>query len=86
MVNMRLVNVMELLVFDIIDEIIEQNNVCNCARCRLDIAAIALNNLPPTYVVTAEGESVKSSMAQHRIDALQMVNRAVKIVQKRPHH
>jgi competence protein ComFB len=33
------------------------NNVCTCSRCMSDIAAIALNYLPPHYIV--EGNNGK---------------------------
>lgn len=29
-------------------------NICNCPRCRNDIAALALNYLPPHYYVESE--------------------------------
>lgn len=83
---MQLVNVMEILVNDIVEDMAGQGKMCACRRCRLDISAIALNNLPPAYVVTVEGESVKSGMAQYRVDALRMVSRAIEIVTKFPHH
>lgn len=83
---MKLLNVMEILVKEIIDEMIQQNKMCRCDRCQLDVAAIALNNLPPAYVVSVEGESIKSSLSQYRIDAMQMVVKAINQVAKQPHH
>ena len=46
------VNVMETLVLQNLDAVIEKFNVCRCDRCRCDVAAIALNYLPPKYIVT----------------------------------
>ncbi len=83
---MRIVNVMEILVSDIINELMIQEKICDCPRCKLDIAAIALNNLQPNYIVTLEGEIYKSNLTQYRIDAMQMVLKAIKIVEKQPHH
>ena len=83
---MRLVNVMEELVTDIVADMAREGKMCACTRCRLDVSAIALNNLPPSYVVTAEGESIKSNMTQYRVDALRMVTRAIEVVRKMPHH
>jgi len=82
----RLVNVMEELVIDIVADMAQAGKMCACTRCRLDVSAIALNNLPPSYVVTAEGESIKSNMTQYRVDALRMVTRAIEVVRKMPHH
>jgi len=83
---MRLVNVMEALVTDIIDDMVRDGKMCACSRCRLDVAAIALNNLPPSYVVTVEGESIKSNINQYRVDALRIIPRAIEVVGKMPHH
>jgi len=83
---MHLFNVMETLVMDVIDEMVKQKKLCDCPRCRLDTAAIALNNLPPVYVVTAEGQSIKSNFSQYRIDAMRMVAKAVEVVKHQPHH
>jgi len=77
---------MEELVTDIVADMVREDKICACTRCRLDVSAIALNNLPPSYVVTAEGESIKSNMTQYRVDALRMVTRAIEVVRKMPHH
>lgn len=83
---MRLVNVMETLVTGIIDEMVREGKMCACARCRIDVAAIALNNLPPLYVATLEGETIKSSMTEYREYAMRIVPRAIEVVKKKPHH
>lgn len=33
--------------------------ICTCKRCKQDIMAITLNNLPPHYVVTEAGKVMK---------------------------
>lgn len=39
-------------VFYFIDKILSENaGYCKCHRCRLDIAALALNTLPPHYFI-----------------------------------
>jgi len=83
---MHLVNVIEELVNNIVVDMVREGKMCACTRCRLDVAAIALNNLPPTYVVTTEGECIKSNMTQYQVDALRMVTRAIEVVRKMPHH
>ena len=47
---------MEDVVKDNIDSILERMDVCKCEKCKLDIIALALNNLPPQYVVTERGK------------------------------
>lgn len=87
---LRLVNVTELLLFDILDDVLaEYGNFCGCERCRMDVAAIALNNLPTNYVVTEEGEVKKRVAAlafQMRVDITLAIFKGVEIVRKHPHH
>lgn len=86
----RLINVMEILVNDTIEDILKANeNLCKCQRCKLDIAAIALNKLPASYVVTLEGEVLLRTGAlkqQFKVDIIRDVTEAIEIVSKRPHH
>lgn len=81
---------MEDLVWSNIDKIIERHhNVCNCEKCRYDIAALALNFLPPRYTVTDKGETytrVKSLEQQFTIDIITAITHAIKIVNSKPHH
>lgn len=46
------INIMEHLVLKNINLVAKRFNVCMCDRCRCDIAAYALNNLPPKYIVS----------------------------------
>jgi len=50
------VNAMEEYVLRHVDTVIQRFKLCKCDRCRRDVAAYALNQLPPKYVeATAEG-------------------------------
>ena len=63
--------------------------MCQCERCRYDVASLALNSLPPRYVVTAEGEAytrVKALELQFVIDIVSAVSRAIIIVHNQPRH
>lgn len=86
----RLFNVAEILVNETINEILRANkDICSCSRCRLDLAAIALNNLPTKYVVTTEGEVFKRTDAlkqQFKVDIIRALTEALKIVIAHPHH
>lgn len=82
-------NIMEKVVFTAIDELLAEKNVCRCEQCRLDIAALALNKLPPRYVVTAKGASYAKADflgIQKYVDVIGAVNRAIELVQKHPRH
>lgn len=86
----QLINVMEVLVDETIDEILRANkDICGCARCRLDLAAVALNKLPANYVVTTEGEVLKrtnSLKQQFKVDIIRCLTEALEVVSKNPHH
>jgi len=87
---MRLHNHMEDLVLSYVDKLLPQfDSVCNCDKCRLDIAAIALNNLPGMYSVTEIGEvysKIKEMETQYVADVIKEVTRAAEIVSLRPEH
>lgn len=82
-------NYMEDLVLDRISSIIQQFNCCECEICREDIAAIALNNLPPQYFKTSKGQSLlKVNTLNQQFDAniTLEVSKAISIVSKSPNH
>jgi len=87
-----LTNVMEHLVLETIEEVFASEHardMCHCERCRLDIAAIVLNSLPPTYVVTYEGEVRKRTYAlavQYKADIVREIARAMETVTTHAHH
>ncbi len=85
----RLVNIMEKMVFNTIDELARDHQFCNCPQCRMDIAALALNNLPHHYVVTSRGEAYSRTdwlEIQKNVDVVSAVYNAIKVVQSAPRH
>ena len=55
---MEIKNFMEDFVEDVIEDMVSvEADVCFCEACRLDIAALALNRLPPKYIVTEKGRA-----------------------------
>lgn len=87
---MELKNYMENLVWQYLDDILASRpDACNCQHCRYDIAALALNFLPPRYVVTAKGQTiakVKSLDQQFYVDVVAALTNAITLVRARPHH
>lgn len=82
-------NYMEEVVFNQMKEILTEINVCTCEKCLLDIAAIALNILPPKYVVTEKGmlySKVDSLGQQFEVDVIAAITRAAVIVKRSPRH
>jgi competence protein ComFB len=89
-VVLELVNFMEDVVATYVDEVIKNDkSFCGCPRCRLDVIAIALNDVRPKYVVTTKGYAyarMGELHAQFRADTIVAVTRAVRIVSRNPLH
>ncbi len=48
---------MEHIVMEELEEILKHYNCCKCERCKKDMYAYALNQLPAKYVTSVEGEA-----------------------------
>ncbi len=86
---LQIKNWMEEVVFNFMDEVLSGMDICRCEKCRLDIAAIALNQLPPKYVVTERGEvysKVNILRQQFEVDVVSAVTKAAETVRKNPQH
>lgn len=87
---MELKNCMEEVVQDKMDIVLEQYpSCCRCEQCRSDIAALALNQLPPRYVSTRKGDVlVRASemTAEGEVTVVKAIAKAIEIVSKNPHH
>jgi competence protein ComFB len=82
-------NYMEEIVFNQLKEILDDINVCSCEKCILDIAAIALNDLPPKYIVTEKGElysKIGALKQQFEVDVISAITKAAVLVKRRPRH
>jgi len=81
---------MENAVLYTMDRVMNEDDIfCKCEKCKLDIAAIALNNLPPKYVVTKKGEvytKIDEMERQFEVNVIKEVTKAINIVSKKPHH
>jgi len=87
---LELKNFMEKLVLQQIDTVMNANrDVCGCAQCRHDIAAMALTILPARYVVTPKGETytrIKALEQQFTVNIIMALTESIEIVKKHPHH
>ncbi len=83
-------NYTEKVVREVLDEILnKREGICKCEKCRLDIMAIALNNLPPQYYVSEKGEVFSKLLATYvetRTKVVTEVTKAAMQVEKQPHH
>ncbi|HHW48562.1 MAG TPA: late competence development ComFB family protein [Clostridiaceae bacterium] len=80
---------MEEIVFKMMKKVLNDLDVCKCDKCMLDIAAIALNKLPPKYVVTEKGElfsKVNILIQQFEVDIVSAITKAAIQVKNNPRH
>jgi len=87
---LELKNYMEDLVINYADKAISEDpDFCKCKRCRLDVLAMALNDLKPKYVVAPKGfvyARLDELEAQYEADAIVGVTKAMKVVRQKPRH
>ena len=85
-----LVNKMETAARHEVDSMLANNaDMCDCSQCKLDIMALALNSLPPKYVVTRMGNAVTNVnlvSSQWKADVTMAVCQASEMVRKHPRH
>lgn len=82
-------NYMEEIVMSAADDILKDINMCTCSKCRLDVVAKALNDLPPQYIVTQKGEiysKINNLKAQFEVDVIAAITKAAILVKRNPMH
>lgn len=82
-------NVMETLVEAKVDRLWKNHTGCTCDQCRDDVIALALNNLPPQYVVSHAGALfVKIAQLENtrEVEITRQVAAAMKVIGESPHH
>jgi len=87
---MKVYNFMEDIVKDELDKLLaEKENICKCAKCKLDMMAWALNRLPPKYVVSDRGRiftRLQGVEIQFRADVIIELTKAISLISKKPQH
>ena len=84
-----LVNMMEETVLEKIDQLWIGTDYCKCKACRMDIAAFALNRLPPRYVSSLKGAMLHkfdSKTIQMDAEITACVFQAIRMVGESPSH
>lgn len=83
-------NYMEIVVDDTLKEMLKTKDLkCDCDRCILDIKAMTLNNLKPTYIVSEKGilyTKLNEFNSQFRTDVIRELMKAIGIVEENPNH
>jgi competence protein ComFB len=80
---------MEEIVLSAMQDILRDIKVCTCERCRYDIAAKALNDLPPQYIVTQKGviySKINNLKSQFEVDVISAITKAAILVKRNPNH
>lgn len=81
---------MEDCVWNSLDDILAKYpEICQCETCKLDIVALALNQLTPHYIVREQGElysRIKNLDTQYQIDVCMAITKAVELVKNSPRH
>ena len=81
---MTLINYTEKIVRERLNEYAEQHRdeFCTCRRCMEDIMALALNRLPPHYVVTHIGEVMTDFKLTETLDRTKVLTELVRAIHK----
>ncbi|MCX7921615.1 MAG: late competence development ComFB family protein [Clostridia bacterium] len=82
-------NYMEEIVLNQMKDVLNDINMCTCDKCVLDIAAIALNDLPPKYIVSEKGElysKINALRQQFEVDVISAITKAAVLVKRKPRH
>ncbi|HHV65876.1 MAG TPA: late competence development ComFB family protein [Peptococcaceae bacterium] len=83
-------NFSEVMVERILKDYLPQANLpCKCEKCQADIAAFALNRLPPRYYVSLRGEvltNFEAQMVPDKARVLAEIVAAAQVVAAYPSH
>lgn len=82
-------NYMEDIVRDKLPHTMKVLGACGCERCRMDILAVALNQLPPAYAVAGQEDQpryLKKLRGAYEVKATASLIRAIQTVKTNPRH
>ena len=82
-------NFMEDCVDNVLQKVIADMDICKCRRCQLDIAAFALNQLPPKYIATNKGHvyaKINALNIQAEADIIAAISNGAQLVGGNPRH
>jgi competence protein ComFB len=86
----KIQNYMEEIVQDELELLLsERTDVCKCQKCKYDMMVVALNRLPPKYVLTDKGRmytKLKEQEIQFKADVIKELTKAIEMVSKNPQH
>lgn len=87
---MEIRNYMEDIVSDVLEDLLSQKeDICKCQKCKFDMMVMALNRLPPKYVVSDKGRfytKLDGEEVQSKADVLRELTKAMINISKNPRH
>lgn len=87
---MDMSNDMENIVKEELDKLLlKKDDVCKCYKCKLDMMILALNRLPPKYIITEKGRiytKLKEQETQFKVDVVRELTKAIMQVSANPQH
>jgi competence protein ComFB len=87
---MKIQNYMEDVVQDELELLLsERDDICKCQKCKYDMMVMALNRLPPQYVITNRGRlytKLSEQEAQFKADVVKELTKAITKVSRAPQH
>lgn len=82
-------NLSEDLIDIYLNDCLKNSGICTCDRCRADVRAYALNNMPAHYVVTELGDAfvrVDAMSVQSQADIVTAITLGINRVKEHPRH
>ena len=80
-------NYTEEMVRAYVDQNLLKEDICDCARCKMDVVAYMLNHLPPSYGITHRGylfDMLKNIDMDNRVSISECFYKAVVAIKERP--
>ncbi len=84
--DVRYINIQEKLVQEKLDTAMSKFSCCDCERCRKEIMALALNELPPRYMVLEKGDTIPQISKQEHGAISAAIIKAVVTIKANPKH
>ena len=83
----KIANLTEEIMFSKLEMVINNMGCCKCDRCRMDIIACAMNQLPPRYVVdTPSAIAARMETSDINRDITSVLLKSALKVRKNPRH
>ena len=87
---MKLFNYMEDTAGNELEKLLKNTkDTCKCQKCKLDMLAMALNRLPPKYVISDKGRvytKLDELNLQFQVDVVRELTKAILHISRKPQH